>query len=257
MTADLALRAVSHAVALRGPAGTVVHSDRGSQTGPLSISARCAPRSCTARWAASVPAPTTPRWSPSSACCRRTSWTDSDGGPLTCAPRSCSGSSRPTTAGGGKMPSADSPRRSRDTPTDSSRGLTAPIERVTRSRGSPGQTLPRLGATYPDGGRPRRRGRGAVRGLLGATLIRTATALVHPRAAGRRGGSAARRAARLCRPLRDTRRGPTAALTSPLLFDGANCPGRLIRRRSVALAAGASARLLSPSPHLACTGDGT
>ena len=31
MTADLAVRALQHAVALRGPAGTVVHSDRGSQ----------------------------------------------------------------------------------------------------------------------------------------------------------------------------------------------------------------------------------
>jgi putative transposase len=31
MTADLAVRALRHAVALRGPAGTVVHSDRGSQ----------------------------------------------------------------------------------------------------------------------------------------------------------------------------------------------------------------------------------
>ena len=33
MTADLAVRALQHAVALRGPAGTVVHSDRGSQGG--------------------------------------------------------------------------------------------------------------------------------------------------------------------------------------------------------------------------------
>ena len=31
MTADLAVRALQHAVALRGPVGTVVHSDRGSQ----------------------------------------------------------------------------------------------------------------------------------------------------------------------------------------------------------------------------------
>jgi putative transposase len=31
MTADLAVRALHHAVALRGPVGTVVHSDRGSQ----------------------------------------------------------------------------------------------------------------------------------------------------------------------------------------------------------------------------------
>ena len=31
MTAELAVRALRHAVALRGPAGTVVHSDRGSQ----------------------------------------------------------------------------------------------------------------------------------------------------------------------------------------------------------------------------------
>ncbi len=33
MTADLAVRALRHAVALRGPAGTVVYSDRGSQGG--------------------------------------------------------------------------------------------------------------------------------------------------------------------------------------------------------------------------------
>ena len=31
MTADLAVRALQHAVTLRGPAGTIVHSDRGSQ----------------------------------------------------------------------------------------------------------------------------------------------------------------------------------------------------------------------------------
>ncbi len=31
MTADLAVRALRHAVALRGPVGTVVHFDRGSQ----------------------------------------------------------------------------------------------------------------------------------------------------------------------------------------------------------------------------------
>ena len=40
---------------------------------PTPSSARCATPACTGRWAESGPAPTTPPWSPSSACCRRTS----------------------------------------------------------------------------------------------------------------------------------------------------------------------------------------
>jgi putative transposase len=43
MTAGLAVSALRNAIALRSPSGTVVvHSDRGSQTGPPRSSARCA-----------------------------------------------------------------------------------------------------------------------------------------------------------------------------------------------------------------------
>ena len=73
MTSQLAVNALRNAVALRRPSGTVVHSDRNSQFRSTPTSAPCALPALAGRWAASVPAPTTPRWSRSSHCCRRTS----------------------------------------------------------------------------------------------------------------------------------------------------------------------------------------
>lgn len=72
MTSDLAVSARRNAVALRRPAATIVHSDRGN-FGPTPTSKRCATPAWSNRWAGSVPVPTTPPWSPSSACCRTTS----------------------------------------------------------------------------------------------------------------------------------------------------------------------------------------
>jgi hypothetical protein len=107
MTADLAVNALANALALRGSVDTIVHSDRGSQPAPTPTSEPCGTRSCAAPWVGSVPARTTPPWSPSSACCRRTSSTGSAGPPASsCAWRSSSGSRRPTTAADAKTLSA-------------------------------------------------------------------------------------------------------------------------------------------------------
>ena len=55
------------------------------------------------RWAASARPVTTRPWSPSSACCRRTSWTAAAGTPASsCASPSSPGSNAPTTADAGK-----------------------------------------------------------------------------------------------------------------------------------------------------------
>ena len=67
MTAQLAVAALRNAVALRGPAGTVVHSDRGSQFRSHAYVRALRDRTaCAGRWAGSAPAPTTPPWSRSS-----------------------------------------------------------------------------------------------------------------------------------------------------------------------------------------------
>ncbi len=107
MTSDLAINALTNALALRGPVEAVVHSDRGSQFRSHAYVRTLRDAQLRARWAGSEPAPTTPPWSPSSACCRRTSSTDNAGPPASnYAWRSSSGSRRPTTAAGAKTPSA-------------------------------------------------------------------------------------------------------------------------------------------------------
>jgi putative transposase len=73
MTSQLAVTALANAVAVRGPVDTVVHSDRAASSAATSTSEPSRTPGCAARWAASVPARTTLRWSRSSACCRRTS----------------------------------------------------------------------------------------------------------------------------------------------------------------------------------------
>jgi hypothetical protein len=73
MTSQLAVNALRNAVALRRPAGTVVHSDRGSSSDPTPTSTPCALPAWAVRWAGSGPARTTPRWSPSSPSSRTTS----------------------------------------------------------------------------------------------------------------------------------------------------------------------------------------
>jgi len=81
MTSALAVTALRNAIALRAPEGTVVHSDRGSRSGPASTSWPSRPPAWPGRWAGSGHARTTPRWNRSSACCRRTSSTASAGTP--------------------------------------------------------------------------------------------------------------------------------------------------------------------------------
>jgi putative transposase len=73
MTAELAMTALRNAIALRTPVATIVHSDRGSQSGRGSSSEHLALTGCAVRWAASERAPTTPPCSRSSPCSRRTS----------------------------------------------------------------------------------------------------------------------------------------------------------------------------------------
>ena len=72
-------------------------------SGPAASSNRSGTTGSQGRWAGSVRARTTPRWNPSSRCCRRTSWTASDGSPgRNSGWRSRPGSKGPTTAGDGK-----------------------------------------------------------------------------------------------------------------------------------------------------------
>jgi putative transposase len=93
-----------------GPSSTPTEA---VNSGPTLTPKRCEQRSSAGRWAASVPAPTTRRWSPSSHYCRRTSSTGSVGRPAnSCGWGSSSGSNAPTTVGAAKTPSADSPRSS-------------------------------------------------------------------------------------------------------------------------------------------------
>ena len=70
MTADLAVSALSNAIALRDPAGTKVHSDRGSQY--ISGTYRDLCTDSSARWDESPPRPTTRPSSRSTHSCRRT-----------------------------------------------------------------------------------------------------------------------------------------------------------------------------------------
>jgi putative transposase len=106
MTSELAVNALRNAVALRGSVEAIVHSDRGSSALTPTF-APCATHDCAARWAGSEHVPTTPPWSPSSACCRRTCSTVNGGRPArNSAWQSLSGSRRPTTAAGAKTPSA-------------------------------------------------------------------------------------------------------------------------------------------------------
>ena len=83
MKASLAVSALRNAVRLRDPAGTVVHSDRLnlSNFGLGNSYKRYTTTVWSAPWAAWAHAATTPRWSRSSPCCRRTSSTASGGAP--------------------------------------------------------------------------------------------------------------------------------------------------------------------------------
>ncbi|SCL17545.1 Integrase core domain-containing protein [Micromonospora inyonensis] len=89
MKASLAVAALSNAIRLRDPAGTIVHSDRGSQFRSRKFVKALHRNGWSARRAGSAPAETTPRWSRSSPCCNATSWTGNAGTPArNCAWRS-------------------------------------------------------------------------------------------------------------------------------------------------------------------------
>ena len=108
MTSELAVTALRNAVALRGPVGARVHSDRGSQFRSHAYVRALRAAQLHGSMDASEPARTTPPWSPSSASCRRTSWTAAAGRPANNSDSpSSSGSRRPTTADADKTPSAD------------------------------------------------------------------------------------------------------------------------------------------------------
>jgi len=106
MTAELAVSALRAAIARRHPNGVVVvHSDRGSQFRARSFRAVLTAAGLQGPWAEWHRPGTTPRWSRSSACSRRTSSTEADGPPATnFTTRSCSGSSTPTTVADDSAP---------------------------------------------------------------------------------------------------------------------------------------------------------
>jgi transposase InsO family protein len=78
MKSSLAVAALENAVRARRPAGTVVHSDRGSQFRSRRFVESLRHHGLTGSMGR-VGAPTTPRWNRSSHCCRRTSWTANPG----------------------------------------------------------------------------------------------------------------------------------------------------------------------------------
>lgn len=113
MKATLAVAALNHAVALRAPAATIVHSDRGSQfrsrkfVNALSVNGL---RGSMGRVGACGDNAAMESFLP---CCRRTCSTGNGGRPATSSVwQSWSGSRRPTTAPAGNADSADSPRSS-------------------------------------------------------------------------------------------------------------------------------------------------
>lgn len=73
MKADLAVRALRNAIALRSRSAPRFIRTEGPNLVPGPTSARSPTTDWSARWAASAPAATTPRWSRSSPSCRRTS----------------------------------------------------------------------------------------------------------------------------------------------------------------------------------------
>ncbi|GAT88827.1 transposase [Paenarthrobacter nicotinovorans] len=145
MKSSLAVAALENAVRARNPAGTVVHSDRGSQFRSRRFVESLRRHRLTGS-AGSVRARTTPRWSHSFRCCRRTSWTVSGGSPgRSCGWRSRPGSSGPTTAGVGSdgwensrpsnMKQSTGPRSQRPkTPSQQKPGQSRYLEGRSRSR---------------------------------------------------------------------------------------------------------------------------
>jgi transposase InsO family protein len=111
MKASLAVAALRNAIARRDPVGTLVHSDRGSQFRSNTFVRTIKNTDWSGRWAGSVRAVTTPRWSRSSRCCRRTC-SIANAGPLEkdYGWRSSPGSSAPTTADAANADSDGSPR---------------------------------------------------------------------------------------------------------------------------------------------------
>jgi transposase InsO family protein len=109
MKSRLAVAALNHAVARRRAegsdvAGCVLHTDRGSQFRSRKFVHAINRHGMVARWAAWARPATTPRWSPSSRCCRRTSSTAVPGPRgRSCGSRSSGGSKGPTTAVGGRL----------------------------------------------------------------------------------------------------------------------------------------------------------
>ena len=100
MKASLAVTALRNAVALREPAGTIVHFDRlnSPSSGHTHLCGHFATPSSSARWDGSGHAETTHRWSRSLRCYKRMSSTVRPGRPArSCAWRSSNGSNAPTT----------------------------------------------------------------------------------------------------------------------------------------------------------------
>jgi len=112
MKSRLAVDALASAVARRAVdvAGCTVHSDRGSQFRSRKFLAELRRHDLLGSMGQVASQATTRRWSRSSRCCRRTSWTGAGGPPVTsCAWRSSPGSNGPITAAGARPDSAAEP----------------------------------------------------------------------------------------------------------------------------------------------------
>jgi transposase InsO family protein len=79
MKASLAVSALRSAITRRGPAGTVVHSDGDSQVRSNAFVRTPKNNGLIGSTGGSAPAATTPRWDPSTPCCRRTCSTGNAG----------------------------------------------------------------------------------------------------------------------------------------------------------------------------------
>lgn len=149
MKASLAVAALRNAVALRGPAGAVVHSARGSRCRARKFVRALHQHGLVGSTGRVGRAPTTPRWSSSSRCSSTTSPTASGRPPATSCDRPSSpGSNAPATADAGNADSANRPRSRSNysTPSRSHSRPKPPNPRVNQSQGSPSCHQQRLSA---------------------------------------------------------------------------------------------------------------
>jgi putative transposase len=112
MKSSLAASAIRNAIALRSPDGTICHSDRGSQFRSKKVMRMLKNNGLIGSMAGSPRPVTTPRWSPSSRCCKERPRHQTLGDPRRAPARDCGGSKPSTTAAVANERSRSSPRSS-------------------------------------------------------------------------------------------------------------------------------------------------